>query len=72
MHPDDQIDYAVGLSNLVRIGDEVSLGAEVAVVHARTASDADDAKRTVQYMIKVGSTRPKSLALIGEIRRGNA
>ena len=72
MRPDDHIDYSVGLSDLVRIGDQVSSGTEVAVVHARTASDADEAKCVVLDMIKVGSTRPKSLALIGKIRRGDA
>ena len=72
VRPDDQIDVSVGLSNLIRIGHEVSPGMELAVVHARTEADASEAKRAVLDMIKVGSSRPKSPALIGEIRRGDA
>jgi thymidine phosphorylase len=71
VRPDDKIDHAVGLSNLVRIGQDVVPGTEVAVVHARTTSDADEAQRAVLNSLIVGSTKPTSSALIGEIRRGD-
>jgi thymidine phosphorylase len=55
---DDAIDVAVGLSDIRRIGDEVSAGRPLAVVHARSAEDAEVAAALVRAAVTVGSDAP--------------
>jgi thymidine phosphorylase len=45
--PSDGIDYAVGLSELVALGEPVQAGQTLALVHARSESAARDAMRRV-------------------------
>ncbi|MBO67102.1 MAG: thymidine phosphorylase [Acidiferrobacteraceae bacterium] len=66
----DDIDTSVGLTNLVRIGDEVVSGKEVAVIHARTKSDAEAASDKVLESLMIGSKIPESAKLIRGIYRG--
>lgn len=53
----DALNLAVGLSDLARIGDKVTRGQPLAVVHAARASDADRAETTLRAAITI-SARP--------------
>ena len=50
----DAIDFAVGFSEFVALGDRVSRGAPLARVHARSRVDADAAVMAVQNAIRIG------------------
>ena len=56
--PTDSIDFAVGLSELVQIGDQVEAGQPLAMVHARTAAAAEQAARELQLAYQIGDTAP--------------
>ena len=56
--PTDTIDFAVGLSELVQIGDQVEAGQPLAMVHARTAAAAAQAARELQSAYQIGDTAP--------------
>ena len=56
--PTDSIDFAVGLSELVQIGDQVEVGQPLAMVHARTAAAAEQAARELQLAYQIGDTAP--------------
>jgi len=66
----DDIDTSVGLTNLVRVGDEVVPGREIAVVHARTKLDADVASKKVLESLIMGSKKPEAAQLVRGIYRG--
>ena len=51
----DTIDFAVGFSEFVALGNRVDHGAPLALVHARTRGDADAAVRAVQNAIRIGN-----------------
>ncbi|MEG1329164.1 MAG: thymidine phosphorylase, partial [Janthinobacterium sp.] len=46
--PTDSIDFAVGLTDLVGLGEQVNVGQPLAMVHARTAAAAQQAVREIQ------------------------
>ncbi|MBO6717719.1 MAG: thymidine phosphorylase [Rhizobiaceae bacterium] len=56
--PGAAIDHAVGITRLVSIGAEVSKGDALALVHARTQSDAEHAARAVLAAYSLGQTKP--------------
>ena len=53
--PEDPIDFAVGLTGLVELGDEIAVGQPLAMVHARTQAAAEQAVREVQAAYQVGA-----------------
>lgn len=46
--PSDSIDFAVGLTDLVGLGEQVALGQPLAMVHARTEAAAQQAVKEIQ------------------------
>ena len=58
--PGDSIDFAVGLSDLVQLGDRIAVGQTLALVHARSEDAARQAVREVQaaYAISVIAPLP--------------
>lgn len=62
----DQVNPAVGLSDVVRLGTQVRRGQTLAVVHAVRSDQADAAARTVLEAIKLSGSRPKVPELIIE------
>lgn len=54
LHPDDVIDPAVGLSRLVSAGDRVDEGGTLAMVHARSEGDWQNAEKAVRDAISIG------------------
>jgi thymidine phosphorylase len=62
----DNIDPAVGFSDIIRLGAKVSKGQPLAVVHAGRPDKADGAERTLRGAITIGSAKPKVPDLIRE------
>jgi thymidine phosphorylase len=56
--PSDPIDFAVGLTDLVELGDQLQAGQPLALVHARTPAAAERAVREVQQAYVLGDARP--------------
>ncbi|WP_378945321.1 thymidine phosphorylase [Mesorhizobium sp. ANAO-SY3R2] len=56
--PDDKVDHAVGLSGLLPVGAEVRAGEPLALVHARSASDAEAAAAAVLAAYGIGEAKP--------------
>ncbi|MES2317378.1 MAG: thymidine phosphorylase [Pseudomonadota bacterium] len=62
--PEDAIDFAVGLTGLVELGDEIAVGQPLAMVHARTQAAADQAVREVQAGYRIGAIKPVANPII--------
>ena len=58
--PQDKIDHAVGLTGLTPVGAAVAKGEPLALVHARTAEQAEATARTVAACYRFGSEKPKT------------
>lgn len=62
----DQINTAVGLSEVVRLGTQVAKGTPLAVIHAVRSEDAEQAARAVRNAITISAKPVKSPDLILE------
>ncbi len=62
-YPEQVIDHAVGLAEVLGRGEAVAAGQPLAVVHARTASAAEAAVRAVQAAIEIGPEAPAPVEL---------
>jgi thymidine phosphorylase len=62
--PQDEIDPAVGLTELAGIGDEVSAGRPLAVVQARDIEMAEDAAARLRFAYHIGHERPPRPAIL--------
>ena len=51
--PTDEIDFAVGLTELVGLGEQVAVGQPLAMVHARTEAAAQQAIREIQAAYEI-------------------
>jgi thymidine phosphorylase len=58
VRPQDSIDFAVGLTGLVELGDQIAVGQPLAMVHARTQDAAEQAIRQVQAAYQIGTAKP--------------
>jgi thymidine phosphorylase len=58
VRPQDAIDFAVGLTGLVELGDKIAVGQPLAMVHARTQEAAEQAVRQVQAAYHVAIDKP--------------
>ncbi|MGY3865637.1 thymidine phosphorylase [Aeromonas bivalvium] len=57
----DKLDYAVGLTDFIRLGQSVEADKPLALIHAQTEAQFAEAARMVQAAVKIGDTRPKAL-----------
>jgi thymidine phosphorylase len=64
VRPQDTIDFAVGLTNLVELGDSIAVGEPLAMVHARTQEAAEQAVRQVQAAYQIGASMPAAEPMI--------
>ncbi|MGF1699636.1 thymidine phosphorylase [Photobacterium makurazakiensis] len=55
----DTIDYAVGLSDMIRLGEEANADKPLAVIHARNESQWEDAAKAVRAAITVSNEKPE-------------
>ena len=62
--PEDAIDFAVGLTHLVELGDAIAVGQPLAMVHARTQAAAEQAVREVQAAYQIGAIKPAANPII--------
>jgi thymidine phosphorylase len=62
--PQDAIDFAVGLTGLAALGEQVAAGQPLAMVHARTEAAAQQAVREVQAAYQLGAARPAANPII--------
>ena len=53
---EDSIDHGVGLSEIAGLGDTVGPERPLALVHARSESEAEDAARRLRAAFEVGPT----------------
>jgi thymidine phosphorylase len=56
--PGAAIDHTVGITRLLPIGSEVAMGDALALVHARSQAQAEEAARAVLAAYAVGETKP--------------
>lgn len=63
---DDVIDPAVGISDIVRLGDRIEKGAPLAVIHAAREDAARQAAHTVLRAINVGPNSPSLPGIVHE------
>lgn len=64
--PTDNIDFAVGLSEVIQIGDRIERGQPLALVHARDANAAQRAVREVLAAFEIGDVAPLANPLVYE------
>ncbi|MGS3139906.1 thymidine phosphorylase [Aeromonas sanarellii] len=57
----DKLDYAVGLTDFIRLGQSVEADKPLALIHAQTEAQFAEAARMVQAAVKIGDTRPQAL-----------
>ncbi|AVP92032.1 MULTISPECIES: thymidine phosphorylase [Aeromonas] len=57
----DKLDYAVGLTDFIRLGQSVEADKPLALIHAQTEAQFAEAARMVQAAVKIGDTRPEAL-----------
>ena len=63
----DDVDHAVGFSELVKVGEPVAAGATLGVIHANDADALAAAKVTLAQAIRVGEVAGTTPALIDEV-----
>jgi thymidine phosphorylase len=62
--PQDAIDFAVGLTDLIELGSQVQAGQPLAFVHARTKAAAEKAVREVQQAYRIDADKPSAEPMI--------
>lgn len=55
----DTIDYAVGLSDMIRLGDEANADKPLAVIHARNEAQWEEAAKAVRAAITISDQKPE-------------
>jgi len=53
-HPDDEIDYAVGISQVAHVGDAVGEAAPLCLLHARTPEQWEQAAAVIRQAVRTG------------------
>ena len=64
--PTDSIDYAVGLTDLITLGEEVNEQRPLAVVHVRNEAQFEEAQKVLRKAIRIGNGKPESKQMIFE------
>jgi thymidine phosphorylase len=57
--PEDVIDHAVGITGLAPVGSDIGKGDALAIVHARSETDADHAEAAVRAAYTLGDVKPR-------------
>jgi len=69
LRPQDEIDTSVGLSDLARIGDKVVPNSTLALIHANTPEEAEEARQKVLESFRIGEKINEEVKLIRDIRK---
>jgi thymidine phosphorylase len=62
--PTDAIDYAVGFSDFIELGQRADAQRPLAVVHARSESQCEEAQRALRGAIVVGDSMPEKRPMV--------
>ena len=54
----DSVDHSVGIARLLPVGAQVKAGEALALVHARSEADAEQAAAAIQSAYTLGETKP--------------
>jgi thymidine phosphorylase len=65
--PEDPVDHSVGITGLLPVGSAVSEGEPLAIVHARSRSDAEQAEAAILAAYTIGAKKPPAAKAV--IRR---
>ncbi|MFC5706833.1 thymidine phosphorylase [Aeromonas eucrenophila] len=57
----DKLDYAVGLTDFIRLGQSVDADKPLALIHAQTEEQFTQAASMVQAAVRIGDTQPQAL-----------
>lgn len=57
----DKLDYAVGLTDFIRLGQRVDADKPIAMIHAQTEEQYAQAASMVQAAVRIGGERPEAL-----------
>jgi thymidine phosphorylase len=57
----DKLDYAVGLTDFIRLGQSVDADKPIALIHAQTEEQYAQAASMVQAAVRIGGERPQAL-----------
>lgn len=57
----DKLDYAVGLTDFIRLGQSVDADKPLALIHAQTEEQFTQAAGMVQAAVRIGDTQPQAL-----------
>jgi len=71
MKASDTIDYGVGFSQFISLGEQVDVNKPIAMVHARDEQQYQEAQRTVQKVIQYSTEKPKEETQIYQKIRAN-
>lgn len=63
---DDKLDYSVGLTEIIALGESVDNQRPLAMIHARTEADWQEAAAQVQAAISLGEQAPAALPAVYE------
>ncbi len=66
----EELDLAVGLTDIAAIGDTVDGERPLAVVHARSEADADLAEASLQAAVEVGESSPPARPVVIDVMTG--
>jgi pyrimidine-nucleoside phosphorylase len=64
---EDKVDHAVGVADLVKVGEKIAAGTPLCTIHANDDKALAEAKRMLEKVIVVGDTPGKAPKLIDEI-----
>ena len=65
VHPDDKIDYAVGINRVAHEGDEVGRETPLCVLHARSQEQWEQAAAVIEQAFQVGAAAPTVTPVFG-------
>ncbi len=71
MQPSDKIDYAVGFSDFISLGEHVDSSKPIAMVHARNEQQYQQAQQTIQQAIQYSTEKPEKETQIFQHIRAN-
>ncbi|MGB3390305.1 MAG: thymidine phosphorylase [Pseudaminobacter sp.] len=62
--PEDSVDHAVGITGLLPVGSEVRAGEALALIHARSRGQAEQAPAAIRAAYSIGSSRPAAQKVV--------
>ena len=64
VRPQDDVDHAVGLDQIIRLGEKATADKPLAMIHARTQQAWDQAAETVRAAITLGNQKPEQRPVV--------